>query len=48
MKQKLVHLAGIAAMYCLFFLAFSVSAFAQDKVIEGKVIDNTGQQKTHL
>ena len=30
-------------MYCLFFLAFSVSAFAQDKVIEGKVIDNTGQ-----
>ena len=43
MKQKLVHLAGIAAMCCLFLCLPMGKAFAQGRTIEGKVIDSAGQ-----
>lgn len=44
MKQKLVHLARLAAMCCLLICTLGGNAFAQKGiVINGKVIDNSGQ-----
>ena len=44
MKQKLVHLARLAIMYCLLICTVGGNAFAQEGItINGKVIDNTGQ-----
>ena len=44
MKQKLVHLARLAAMCCLLICTLGGNAFAQKGItINGKVIDNSGQ-----